>query len=67
MTGFRDKDIYDIIISNGGIVKENISKKTNYLIIKNNASSENTKVIFAKQNNIKILTIAELNNILDNH
>jgi len=64
MTGFRDKDIYNTIVSNGGIVKDNISKKTNYLIVKNNNISENAKVIFAKQNNIKILTITELNNIL---
>ena len=54
-SGFRDKELEDLIENHGGKVVGTISKNTNYLIVKdlNETSSKITK---AKELNIKIIT-----------
>ena len=45
LTGFRDKKFQELIIIEGGTISETISKKTNYLIIKENFMTDNENVI----------------------
>ena len=42
MTGFRDKELAEKIVSNGGKVVNSISKNTDYLIVKDE-ESKNSK------------------------
>lgn len=63
LTGFRDKKIQELIIMEGGTISETISKKTNYLIIKENFISEKLKK--AKDLGITILTIDEFKKIFN--
>ena len=55
MTGFRDDNIKQYIISNGGDVKDNVSGNTTLLIVKDNTSTS-SKVETAKTKGIKIIT-----------
>lgn len=55
MTGFRDDNIKQFIISNGGDVKDNVSGNTTLLIVKDNTSTS-SKVETAKAKGIKIIT-----------
>ena len=60
LSGFRDKILQDIITNEGGIIINSISKKINYLIIKDNTLTE--KVKKAKELNIEIINITDFYN-----
>ena len=64
LSGFRNKDLQDLIMNEGGKVNNTVSKNTDYLIIKENIISE--KINKAKDLGIQILTISEFNKLLDN-
>ena len=55
MTGFRDDNIKQFIINNGGDVKDNVSGNTTLVVVKD-SSSTSSKVETARQKGIKILT-----------
>lgn len=57
-SGFRDKDLEEYIIKNGGTVTDSISKKTNLLITteENIKENKNLKILKAKEYNIEIIT-----------
>ncbi len=55
MTGFRDDNIKQFVINNGGDVKDNVSGNTTLVIVKD-SSSTSSKVETARQKGIKILT-----------
>lgn len=59
LTGFRDKDIENFIIDNGGTITTAVSTKTNLLIIKDNSDEikESNKYKKAKLLNISIITL----------
>jgi len=59
-SGFRDAYLENIIINNNGKINNSISKKTNYLIIKDNIDNQTEKINKAMQLNITILTKNEL-------
>ena len=63
VTGFRDKDLQDKIISQGGKIGSTVNKNTNYLIIKEE-SLTNDKVTKALKLNIKIITKDKLIKLL---
>ena len=58
LSGFRDKEIQDFIISNGGSIPSTISKSLNLLIIPNKTTI-NQKTKKAEELNIKIMTKEE--------
>ena len=62
-TGFRDNNLKTKIENNGGVVKDSINSKTNYLVVKelNTGSSKEEK---AKELNVKIISKDELENLL---
>jgi len=62
LSGFRNKEFEEYIISNGGTFSNTITKKTSYLIVKNKEETT-TKVKKANENNIPIITIEELKKI----
>lgn len=57
-TGFRNKELEEYIIKNGGIVSGSISKKTNILLVKDKQGKESGKVAKVKEieekHNVKI-------------
>ena len=61
-SGFRDNELQIKIEKQGGIVKDNFTKNTDYLIVKDDTIINNPteKVKKAMDNNIKILTKDEL-------
>ena len=67
MTGFRDKDLSERIVSNGGNVVNSISKNTNYLIVKDEDSknSKSSKIVKAEKLNITIITKEDFEKLLD--
>ena len=58
-TGFRNKELEKLIVSEGGEVVNTVSKNTTYLIT-NDKDSTSSKITKAKELNIKILTPKEL-------
>jgi DNA ligase (NAD+) len=58
ISGFRSKELENIIITNGGELLNTIRKDTNILIVKDN-TNETTKTLKAKKNNIPIYVIEE--------
>ena len=66
MTGFRDKDLSERIVSNGGNVVGSISKNTDYLIVKDEDSknSKSSKIVKAEKLGIKILVKSEFEKML---
>ena len=58
LSGFRDKQLQDNIIKNGGTIGATITKKTNYLIVKDKTIITD-KISKAEELNINILTIDE--------
>ena len=64
MSGFRDKELMEKIISEGGILVNTISKNTDILIIKDDSVSDTSKVTKAKELKIKIYTKEEFEKIL---
>lgn len=55
-SGFRDKQLEETIVEGGGIINNTVSKKTNYVIVKD-LKSTSSKVERAKELNIEIITI----------
>lgn len=63
-TGIRDKELEKLIENNGGKVSSSVSKNVTYIIAKD--VNENTsKIIKAKELNIKIITLEEFKNLLN--
>lgn len=56
VSGFRDKDIINYIENEGGILTNIVSKNTDLLVIKDKSVMDTSKVIKAKELNIKIIT-----------
>ncbi len=67
MTGFRDKQLSEKIVSNGGNVVNSISKNTDYLIVKDEESkkSKSSKIVKAEKLGIKILIKSEIEKMLN--
>ena len=57
-SGFRDKELEEKIVGQGGSIVETISKNTNYLIVKSK-DEQSSKIDKAKKLNIQILTKTE--------
>jgi NAD-dependent DNA ligase len=64
MSGFRDKDLEQLIENNGGEISSGVSKNTNILIIKDDTVMNTSKVVKAKDLGVKIYTIQEFNKIM---
>lgn len=58
-TGFRNKELEKEIENGGGKVNNSISKKTDYLVVKNKNDSS-SKITKAKELGIKIITINQI-------
>lgn len=61
-TGFRDSELKQKIIENGGSVKDSLNSKTDYLVVKE-ADSGSSKLTKAKELGVKIITLDSLNSI----
>lgn len=61
-TGFRDKELEEKIIYQGGKIGSTVSKNTNYLVIKE--ETESNKIDKAKELGIKIITKEQLIKII---
>lgn len=61
-TGFRDKDLENLINSQGGNVTNTISSNTSYLIVKDK-EDDSKKIKDAEKNNVKIVSIDEFKKI----
>lgn len=59
MSGFRDKDLHDMIENNGGIIQSGVSKNTNILIIKDESVRDTSKAIKAKELGVTVMTKEE--------
>lgn len=64
-TGYRDKTANSIIESNGGIISKSINSKTTYLVAKE-PNSTSSKFVKARLLGVTILSIQELNELLEN-
>ena len=64
VSGFRDKELEERILNEGGTLTTTISKNTDILIIKDKSVSDTSKVIKAKELGIKIYTLDEFNKII---
>lgn len=62
-SGFRDKQLEDIIQEYNGIISNTITKKTNYLVV--DEISNSTKVKYAKDNQIEIIKKNNINLLLN--
>jgi len=60
LSGFRNKELEDYIVNEGGIITNTVSKNTNILIIKDKSVSDTSKVIKAKDLGIKIYTLEQI-------
>jgi DNA ligase (NAD+) len=58
-TGFRNKDLENLINDNNGKLQNTINSKTNLLIIKDNTTAKGSKYKKAQQLNITIITLNE--------
>lgn len=65
ITGFRDSDITELILNNGGEISKTLSKKVTMVIIKDKEYN-NTKIEKAKKLNINILTKERFISIIEN-
>jgi NAD-dependent DNA ligase len=65
-SGFRDSNLENYIREHGGIVKNNITKSTDYLVIPDDTyfNKQSEKIIFARDKNIKIINKDELYNLV---
>ena len=61
VSGFRDKELEERILNEGGTLATTISKNTDILIIKDKSVSDTSKVIKAKELGVKIYTLDEFN------
>lgn len=64
VTGFRDLNIQHFIESNGGKIMSGVSKQTNLLIVED-MSTTSTKAQKARENNIKIISRFEIEQMMD--
>jgi NAD-dependent DNA ligase len=62
-SGFRNKELKDTLISKGAEVSESLTKKTNYLVVKDSAANT-SKTEKAIQLNVNIITPDQLQSIL---
>ena len=62
ISGFRDKTIEDLIISNGGELSSGVSKNTGILIIKDTSVIDTGKAVKAKELGVKVMTKEEFMN-----
>lgn len=58
-TGVRDKELQDLIESNGGKVSSSISKNTDIVIHAENPDTTNAKYEKAKELNIKLMSLSQ--------
>lgn len=56
MSGFRDKDIEDLITSNGGELSSGVSKNTSILIIKDDSVNNTSKALKANELGVTVMT-----------
>ena len=56
MSGFRDKDLHEIIEINGGTIQSGVSKNTTILIIKDESVRDTSKAVKAKELGVNVLT-----------
>jgi NAD-dependent DNA ligase len=62
-TGFRDKDMEDFIVSNGGKVSGSVSKNTSHVVVKD-TSKDSSKTTKAKELGIPVLSVEEFKKII---
>ena len=60
-TGFRDENLEDFIIKNGGKINSSISLKTSLVISTEEAINKNTNSKILKANELNILIISKEN------
>ena len=65
ITGFRDSELVELILNNGGEISKSLSNKVTTIIIKDKEYN-NTKIEKAKRNNIDIITKQEFINKVNN-
>lgn len=63
-TGFRDKDLEAIIESEGGRIASSVSKKTSYLVVKDQESESGSKATKAREAGVQIITKDQLQTML---
>lgn len=61
MTGFRDKNIEEFIISNGGIIMNTVSSNTTMLIIDNDNDKSKLTIKYKKAESLNIIIITKTN------
>lgn len=59
MSGFRDKDLQEMIENNGGTIQSGVSKNTTILIIKDESVRDTSKAIKAKELGVNVMTKEE--------
>ena len=57
LSGFRDKNLQEMIVNEGGTIVNIISKNTDLLVIRNKEQDDTSKVIKAKEMGINIITL----------
>lgn len=62
MTGFRDKDLMEVIRNNGGVYKDNLTKQTTHLF----AAKDSNKTKKAEKDGIKIIPAGEAWDYIEN-
>lgn len=62
-SGFRDKDLQAMLEEMGHEVKSGVTKKVDYLVVKN-LDSTSTKITKAKELNIPIITVDQIQSVL---
>ena len=58
ITGFRDKELDEMILSKGGEIGTSVSKNT-FILIAKDPEDESGKVIQAKEKNIPVMTLEQ--------
>lgn len=59
MSGFRDKDLQEMIENNGGTIQSGVSKNTTILIIKDESVRDTSKAVKAKELGVNVMTKEE--------
>jgi len=59
MSGFRDKDLHEMIENNGGTIQSGVSKNTTILIIKDESVRDTSKAVKAKELGVNVMTKEE--------
>ncbi len=65
MSGFRDKNVEDLITSNGGELSSGVSKNTSILIIKDESVKDTGKAKKANELGVKVYTLDEFNKFMN--